>query len=455
MKSIWMRLALVFMAVSASGILISTILSIKEMDYHFTLYVRDVNQNHKQDLLSLLQEEYKKELGWKGGSLLKLEAASRVLGQQITLYDRDRQFIGTFGETESATFAKVSEDMTPITDQGEVIGYIGIRFNNSGAISLEEHFQIAHTNAMQWTMLALLLIVCLVSIFTAKRFAKPIVLMSEAAMDVAKGNLSVRVPVPRGKDELSGLVETFNNLIQSLQNQEELRKRLTSDIAHELRTPLNTLLAQTEGMIDGVWEATPEHLEATRSEVLRLIRIVSDLDQVIQAEAGALSFSREIVDLSTVVEKTVDSMMAAFHQKEIVLTCSADPASWVIGDEQRLAQVFSNLLTNSLKHTSPGGEVMISVMNKGEFIEVNVKDNGSGIPPNDLPFVFERFYRGDRSRNRESGGTGLGLTIVKGIVEAHQGEVQIRSQVGEGTTVTVKLPASLPQNLVSLKNDSR
>ncbi|MGF9798569.1 ATP-binding protein [Brevibacillus agri] len=441
MKSIWMRLALVFMAVSASGILISTIFSIKEMDYHFSLYVRDVNQKHKQDLLSLLLEAYKKEQGWGQGSTLKLEAASHLLGQQITLYDRDKQLIRTFGDAESDTFANVNEDMIAITDQEEVIGYIGIRYGNAGAVSLEEHFQIAHTNAMQWTMLALLLIVCLVSIFTAKRFTKPIVMMSEAAKDVAKGNLSVRVAVPRGKDELSSLVETFNNLIQSLQNQEELRKRLTSDIAHELRTPLNTLLAQTEGMIDGVWAATPEHLEATRSEVLRLIRIVSDLDQVIQAEAGAMSISREVVDLGAVVEKTVDSMMAAFHRKKIALTSSVHPGSWVIGDEQRLAQVFSNLLTNSLKHTSPGGEVTVSVINKGEFIEVIVRDNGSGIPPNDLPFVFERFYRGDRSRNRESGGTGLGLTIVKGIVEAHQGEVQISSKAGAGTTVTVKLPA--------------
>ncbi|GED32437.1 ATP-binding protein [Brevibacillus centrosporus] len=441
MKSIWMRLALIFMAVSASGILISTILSLKEMDYHFSLYLSDVNQKHKQDLVSLLQEEYKKEHGWENGSMLKLEAASLLLGQQITLYDRDGQFIRTFEETKSAAFSNLSEDMIPITDQGELLGYIGIRYDNAGVISLEEHFQIAHTNAMQWTMLALLLIVCLVSIFTAKRFAKPIVMMSDAAMDVSKGNLAVRVVVPRGKDELSSLVETFNQLIQSLQNQEDLRKRLTSDIAHELRTPLNTLLAQTEGMIDGIWEATPEHLEATRSEVLRLIRIVSDLDQVIQAEAGALSISRDAVDLSKVVASTLDAMNTVFQQKEISLTSSIHPASWIVGDEQRLAQVFSNLLTNSLKHTSKGGEVMVSVINKGEFIEVNVTDNGRGISHKDLPFVFERFYRGDRSRNRESGGIGLGLTIVKGIVEAHQGEVQINSNEGKGTTVTVSFPA--------------
>lgn len=441
MKSIWIRLALIFMAVSASGILISTILSLKEMDYHFSLYLSDVNQKHKQDLVSLLQGEYKKEHGWGNGSMLKLEAASLLLGQQITLYDRDGQFIHTFGEMKSLAFLNVSEDMIPITDQGELLGYIGIRYDNAGVISLEEHFQIAHTNAMQWTMLALLLIVCLVSIFTAKRFAKPIVMMSNAAMDVSKGNLAVRVAVPRGKDELSSLVETFNQLIQSLQSQEDLRKRLTSDIAHELRTPLNTLLAQTEGMIDGIWEATPEHLEATRSEVLRLIWIVSDLDQVIQAEAGALSISRDAVDLSKVVASTIDAMNAVFQQKEISLTSSIHPASWIVGDEQRLAQVFSNLLTNSLKHTSKGGEVMVTVINKGGFIELNVTDNGRGISHKDLPFVFERFYRGDRSRNRESGGTGLGLTIVKGIVEAHKGEIQINSDEGKGTTVTVTFPA--------------
>lgn len=437
MKSIWQRLALVFMAVSASGILISTFLSIQEMDYHFSMYVNDVNEQHKQDLVSLLQEEYQSENQWKESAFIKMESAAHLLEKPLTLYDRNKQLLRSFGSVHIADGSNHDAALTPVKIQGEVIGYIGIPLIDRGAVSLEEHFQVAHTNALQWTMLALLLIVCIVSIWTAKRFTKPIVKMSEAAAKVAKGNLNVRVAQPQGNDELFTLVDTFNHLIHSLQQQEELRKRLTSDIAHELRTPLNTLLAQTEGMLDGVWDATPEHLEATRSEVLRLIRIVSDLDQVIQAESGALTMSFKEVILGVVVAHTIDSMKAAFQQKGIELSYRMRSKAHVMGDEQRLAQVFSNLLTNAFKHTQSDGKVEVEVIDRKDQVEVSVTDNGSGIPKQDLPYVFERFYRGDPSRNRGSGGTGLGLSIVRGIVEAHQGEVLINSEPGVGTSVRV------------------
>ncbi|MDT3418220.1 MULTISPECIES: ATP-binding protein [Bacillales] len=441
MKSIWMKLALAFMAVSASGILISTILSIKEMDLHFFYYISDVHRKHQADLLAMLREEYQQGHEWNERTFLKLDTASQLLKLKITVYDQEKQLIRTFGNTTTA-HTKLQDDMIPVLVRGTPIGYLGIEHDNTDSISLEEHFQTAHTNALQWTMLALLVIVCTISIFIAKWMSRPIVNMSRAALAVTKGDLSVRVPLPKGKDELYDLVQTFNNLVHNLQKQEELRKRLTSDIAHELRTPLNTLLAQTEGMIDGIWKATPEHLEAARSEVVRLIRIVSDLDQVIQAEAGALSISLDVINLNQVVENIADSMNPSFQQKGIRLTVRLDNDVWILGDKQRLAQVFSNLLTNALKHTPESGEVIISVVKKERKVEVKVIDNGAGISPEDLPYVFERFYRGDRSRNREKGGTGLGLTIVKGIVEAHQGEISIESEVGKGTTVTITLPAS-------------
>ncbi len=441
MKSIWLKLALAFMAVSASGILISTILSIKEMDVHFFHYISDVNQKHQADLLAMLREEYQREEEWNERAFWKVEAAAQILGWKISVYDREKQLIRTFGNSATPD-AKLMEDTIPVLVRGMPVGYLGIQHDDADSISLEEHFQIAHTNALQWTMLALLVIVCVISIFIAKWMSIPIAHLSQAALAVTKGDLSVRVPLPKAKDELYSLVQTFNNLVHNLQRQEELRKRLTSDIAHELRTPLNTLLAQTEGMLDGIWEATPEHLEATRSEVIRLIRIVSDLDQVMQAEAGELSISLDVLNLNQVVERMVDSMKPSFQQKGIQVTTRLDDNVWILGDKQRLAQVFSNLLTNSFKHTPQGGEVIISVEKKGRMVEVNVIDNGAGISPEDLPYVFERFYRGDRSRNREKGGSGLGLTIVKGIVEAHQGEISIASEVGRGTTVTITLPAA-------------
>lgn len=435
-----MKLALAFMAVGAGGILIATVLSIQEMDYHFSLYLRDVNQQHEQDLRDILENEYQQGTGWDDHTLLKLESASQVLRIQIVLLDQDGKLIRTFGKTTGLESTK-NDGMIPIMVQGNIVGYVGSRYDNASAVPLEDHFRMAHTNALQWTMLALLLLVCFASIFIARRIARPIVDISNAAQAVTKGDLSVRVAVPEEQDELSALVESFNNLVQNLQQQEELRKRLTSDIAHELRTPLNTLLAQTEGMLDGIWEATPEHLEATRSEVMRLIRIVSDLDQVIQVEAGALTISQKVMNLTDVVESVVESMTASFQLHGIQLTSHLNTAAWMLGDSQRLAQVVANLFMNSLKHTPQGGEVMVTVEKKERYVEIIVVDNGTGIPPGDLPFVFERFYRGDRSRIREKGGAGLGLTIVKGIVEAHQGNITIASEEGEGTSVSITFPA--------------
>jgi two-component system sensor histidine kinase BaeS len=443
MRKIWVKLALALMIVSASGILVSTLLSIKEMDYHFSFYQQDVSKKHSEEILSLVREEYQKENGWGNGVLSKLEALAKVLDLKITLYDNNHQIlkmVGNHREGQAQLYSNANS--IPITLGNESIGYILILHNaDASDMSLEEHFQIAHTNAMQWTMLVLLLMVSIASIIIARRIVQPIVHMSKAAVSVANGNYSVRVPIPQDKNELSELVHTFNQLIASLQKQEDLRKRLTSDLAHELRTPLNTLLAQIEGMIDGVWEASPEHLESTRSEVLRLTRLVSDLDQVIQTEAGALHISKEILDVSEVAKEIVDSMKASFQRKNIQLTHMLEPLALVVGDKQRMAQVFSNLLTNSLKHTEPNGEVVVSVVKVNETVLITIKDNGMGIPEEDLPHVFERFYRGDRSRNRERGGSGLGLTIAKGIVEAHQGEIQMESELGRGTKVTIRLPS--------------
>lgn len=443
MRKIWVKLALVLMIVSASGILVSTILSIKEMDYHFSFYQQDVSKKYTEEILSLVREEYQKENGWGNGVFSKLEALAKVLDIEITLYDKNYKIlkmVGNHHEGQSQSYSNANT--IPVTLGNESIGYLLILQNtDTSAMSLEEHFQIAHTNAMQWTMLVLLLMVSVASIIIARRIVQPIEHMSKAAVSVASGNYSVRVPIPQDKNELSELVHTFNQLIASLQKQEELRKRLTSDLAHELRTPLNTLLAQIEGMIDGVWEASPEHLESTRSEVLRLTRLVSDLDQVIQTEAGALHISKEELDVSEVANEIVDSMKASFQRKNIQLTHKLEPLALVVGDKQRLAQVFSNLLTNSLKHTEPNGEVVVSVVHDSEMVMITIKDNGIGIPEEDLPYVFERFYRGDRSRNRERGGSGLGLTIAKGIVEAHQGEINIESELGKGTIVTIRLPS--------------
>ncbi len=442
MRKIWVKLALVLMLVSASGILISTLLSIKEMDYHFSFYLEEISEKHNQEIVSIVRDSYQQS-GWDHSFYAKLEAVASVLELEIILYDKNHQLVKKVGANRTATINDyIDTKEIPVAMQNQNVGFVTIRhFTDPSDTSLEQHFQLAHTNAMEWTVVVLLVLVSGVSIILARRIVKPIVHMSHAAVTVTNGNLAVRVPMPQGEDELTELVQKFNQLVANLERQEELRKRLTSDIAHELRTPLNTLLAQTEGMIDGVWEATPEHLESTRSEVLRLIRLVNDLDQVIQTEAGGMHTSKELLNVSDVAKEVIDAMSASFQRKEITLTHQLQESAWVLGDKQRLAQVFSNILTNSLKHTQPDGQVFILVASEPSTVIVKIMDNGIGIPSEDLPHVFERFYRGDRSRNRERGGSGLGLTIVKGILEAHQGDIKIESEVGKGTTVVIRIPS--------------
>ncbi|MDF2682209.1 MAG: sensor histidine kinase [Brevibacillus sp.] len=442
MKKIWVKLACVLMAVGTMAILLSTVLSIKEMDYHFTMYLDEVRNQHNQEITQMAIQTYQQNHKWDEQVFEKMEAVSSVLGLQLSLYDAQHQLIMAWGKgVQQSRFV----DDIPLISGGNPIGYLTIAHNDQNTYqSMEDHFQMAHTNAMQWTMYALILLVIFISIPLARTLVRPLVQMSAAATKVAKGNLHVRVEPPLGKDEISSLVKTFNNLVHSLQHQEELRKRLTSDIAHELRTPLNTLLAQVEGMIDGIWETSPAHLESTRGEVLRLSQLVSDLDQVIRVESGALRMNSVGVDLSEITQQVLDAMTATFTREQIQVRRELAECVWMVGDQQRLAQVVTNLLNNACKHTEAGGWIVVVVKETGGLASLQIQDNGTGIPKEDLPFVFERFYRGDRSRARESGGSGLGLTVVKGIVEAHGGEIILESEVGKGTMVTVTFPALHP-----------
>ncbi|MFS0555699.1 ATP-binding protein [Brevibacillus sp. 179-C9.3 HS] len=441
MKHIWVKLAFVIMTVGACAVLFSSLLSVKEMDVHFSMYANEVRNQHNQEISRVALKAYLDNQGWGEEAYHKLEAVSDVLGLHITLLDEQRQVKKEWGKTPAQN-SNYSVDKIPLVSKGVMIGQLVISHDDRSAyMTLESHFQWAHKNTTLWTMAVLLILVIIISIPLARTMVRPVVQVSTAAQRVAMGNLSIRVPEPRGKDEVTSLVAAFNNLVHSLEHQEELRKRLTSDIAHELRTPLNTLLAQVEGMIDGIWEATPKNLESTRSEVLRLSRLVRDLDQVIQVESGSLQMRSEEVELSEVVKEVTESMSATFARNQVKFQFQGgDQSVWIKGDRQRLAQIVANLLTNACKHTPAGGEVVITVDKADAMARLQVKDSGTGIDEKDLPYVFERFYRGDRSRARERGGAGLGLTIVKGIVEAHKGTISLASRVGEGTTVTVLFP---------------
>ncbi|MGE5703013.1 MAG: sensor histidine kinase [Clostridia bacterium] len=442
MHKIWMKLAAVMLAVSLGGIVLSTVFSIKEMNDNFSYYLHDISREHNQEIVRLLAANYEQYRVWDEHSFVMLEDIATVLDLHILLYDDKQTQLGDFQDgAKKMEHPFDPADLLPIRSVTSAVGYVAIFHNDlTETQALAKHFRSAHTSALVWTMLFVSLVVGVIGILLARLIVKPVERMRSASLLAAEGDLSVRVPLPAGEDELTELVRSFNQLVATLERQEQLRKQFTSDIAHELRTPLNTVLAQVEGMIDGVWKATPEHLESTRSEVLRLSQLVRDLDQVIQHELGTERMTFAPTDLSELVQEVCDSMSALFAKSDISLILQSEPSIRVLGDRHKIAQVVINLLANSRKHTKSGGTVTVTLGKHPGHIQLTVADTGTGIAKDDLPFVFERFFRGDRSRQRETGSSGLGLTIAKGIVEAHRGTISIQSEAGHGTVVSVSFP---------------
>ncbi|HHW87691.1 MAG TPA: two-component sensor histidine kinase, partial [Chloroflexi bacterium] len=223
-------------------------------------------------------------------------------------------------------------------------------------------------------------------------------------------------------DEVGELTATFNQMAASLEKQESLRRNLMADIAHELRTPLTGIQGAIEAMQDGVFPADAENLAGLHAEVLLLNRLVDDLRTLANAEAGQLILERTQIDLAELCRRQVNAMQRRADERGIALTINCPAQTQLIeADGQRLNQVLLNLLDNALRHTPASGSVVVSLHADADHVYVTVTDNGAGIPAADLPHVFDRFYRGDRSRTRSTGGSGLGLAIARQIVEAHGG----------------------------------
>jgi len=295
----------------------------------------------------------------------------------------------------------------------------------------------------------------------ARHISQPLVDLTAATQAVAGGDLSVRVPV-RHRGEIRELEVAFNTMTERLSRADELRRNLTADIAHELRTPLSVVRGKVEGVLDGVYPASTEHLAPVLDEIKLLARLVEDLHLLSLAEAGQLPLEKHAIDIAALLRDAQVNFEPQADDRGVTLALdfpAQAPDSFaveVMADGRRIAQVLGNLLTNALRHTPPEGRVTLSLSVSGGMARVSVADSGAGIPAEDLPHIFERFWRGEKSRSRAVGGAGLGLAIAKYLVEAHGGEIGVISpsmmdQHGEGTKGTM-FYFTLP--LASLKQDS-
>jgi len=304
----------------------------------------------------------------------------------------------------------------------------------------QEMFLDAVHRYLIWASLAAVALAGVSSFLLTRKVLQPLSRMADVTREVASGNYAARVQVDSG-DEIGQLGDAFNRMANSLERVEQLRKAMVADVAHELRTPLTNVRGYLEALSDGVLPPSPETFAILQQEILRLVRLAEDLLQLAKADAARAHLRRQAVALPALVDEVLEPYRLRFHDKGIApQVCVAAGAEGVTADRDKLVQMVGNLAENACQYTPDGGQVTFHLERVPEGVRLTVANSGNGIAVEDLPFVFERFYRADKSRSRELGGAGIGLAIVKELAEAHGGAVGAASATGE-TRVWFTLPA--------------
>jgi two-component system sensor histidine kinase BaeS len=282
----------------------------------------------------------------------------------------------------------------------------------------------------------------LFSMIFSKKLTSGLNKLSFAANELQQHNLDIRIPLSNLPTEVKQIAISINNLAESLAKQEMLRKQFTGDLAHELRTPLATLRSQIEAFQDGVWEPTPQRLQTSHEELMRLVRLVNELEKLLAAENPQIRLEKIEMEAASVLAALWEMFLPLFKEKGVQLLIEEPEAEeYFEADKDRLMQILSNILNNALKYTPEGKRVIISVSTeKDGYVGFVIQDEGSGMAEDDIPHIFERFYRGDKSRDRKTGGVGIGLSIVKALMDAHNGLIKVRSRLNKGTSIILWFP---------------
>jgi signal transduction histidine kinase len=293
-----------------------------------------------------------------------------------------------------------------------------------------------------WGGLIAVAVALIMTFFLSRRILAPVKALTSAARRLGRGDFSQRVQV-RDRSELGELADTFNSMAGDLERAEQLRQNMVADVAHELRTPLSNIKGYLEALRDGVMEPDTDTVLSLDEEATLLSRLVDDLQELSLAEAGELKLVCQTEDIGELIKQTMAGMRAQATAKGLSVSIDVtDNLPQVNIDSQRISQVLRNLMENAVAHTASGDAITVTAKQKDNYLEVAVTDTGEGIPAEDLPNIFERFYRVDKSRARATGGTGLGLTIAKRLIEAHGGKIEVKSEPGKGSRFSFTIPVA-------------
>ncbi|MCX6048813.1 MAG: ATP-binding protein [Chloroflexi bacterium] len=441
---LWFKLTLAFALVIGVGVIVTVVLTRQGTATQFAHFMINKHMILPERLQTTLTEAYAEHNGWMGVQAdlhALIDAAadgqmSGMLGNIMGMFNNHVQVIDmtgkvvvdTSGIVDGSVLAGQQVQQWPLVVNQQPVGTLMVEGSMMRTTAAESDLVlVAVTRAVLLAGLVAGVVAVLLAGLLVRQITHPLATLTQASSQIADGDLMVRVPV-QSKDELGKLAATFNRMAGSLETQEKLRRNLMADIAHELRTPLAGIQGTVEALEDGIFPPTAENFAAIHEQVILLNRLVEDLRTLANAEAGQLALDLAPLDLMALVQRQVAAFQSQANSHQIGLALQvADNLPPIQGDGQRLGQVLNNLLDNALRHTPANGNVTVKVAAEPSGIGLTVTDSGEGIAAADLSHVFDRFYRADPSRHRATGGAGLGLAIVRQLVEAHGGKVEATS----------------------------
>lgn len=447
--------------------MIATILSIKLFvntifKDSFEKYVDDSNKVEVNHLIEFdLKNLYTNE-SWNTEFIENLGIEAIRKGIAIEIYDKNNNKVWSVFEDEKVlsdkTLSDISKNMKSIEkqwdnyfeelkvdindDEGNIL--VGYAYIGHYASTYYMENDVEFFNAINRIIIIIGVIsissIIIISIIISRSIAKPISKVSKMTKYIGEGNYKNKLNYKSNIMEIDDLINSINKLSNELNDQENLRKQLTGDIAHELRTPLTSIKGHLDAIIVGIWEPTNERLNSINEEVKRITNLVDELRKLAKFDSGKDNLNKEIVNLKNYIKSIAYNYEGKALEKNIVIKYQLENIEALI-DKEKFAQVIINILSNAIKYNNGNNEIYIKVFKKNNSINISIKDSGIGIPKSEYKNIFERFYRLDKSRGANEKGAGVGLTIAKSIVNAHGGEIEVYSEINKGSEFIISLPS--------------
>nr|WP_288306470.1 HAMP domain-containing sensor histidine kinase [uncultured Romboutsia sp.] len=441
-------------------VILSIALSINSVfNKKFEQYIIRNNENEISNIIDSIRSKYVNG-EWELSSIQQIGEDAISNGIFVDLYDKDSNLVWgamtynknmchmVMGSIENNMNYMINKNKSNYTEKlfeiknldNEIIG--NIKIGSYGLLYYMDNdvdFLKEINKVITSIGIVMVLITIFIAILISNNISKPVEVVSNMANLIGDGDYDNKIDYDSNIVEIDVLIKSINNLSAKLEEQENLRKRLTTDISHELRTPLTSIQTHLEAMIDGIWEPDTERLNSVNEEVIRLTNLVNQLQNLAKFDSEKSKLNLAKVNVKNLIMNVVYNNQGKALEKNINIECDLESIDSYL-DKDKISQVIVNLLSNAIRYTNNGGKIFISSYKENNNLKIQFKDNGIGIPKENIKYIFERFYGVDESRSKNTGGIGVGLTIVKSIIDLHQGTIEVRSELNKGSEFIVILP---------------